>query len=41
VDLKQAKPENLKRFWTAMTEEGIAYADLDVDGFLGLEPSDQ
>lgn len=40
-DLEKANPENLKKFWSAMTREGIAYADLDIDGFLGLKSVDQ
>jgi AbiV family abortive infection protein len=40
-DLGQARPENLKEFWAAMTEEGLATASVDsIDNFLGLEPKD-
>jgi AbiV family abortive infection protein len=36
---QDANPENLRRFWEAMMEEGFAYADIDnIGGFLGLEP---
>lgn len=38
LDLGKAKPEDLKKFWSAMTQEGLAYADIDVDSFLGLKP---
>lgn len=38
-DLDKAKPENLKKFWSAMTQEGLAYADIEVDSFLGRNQS--
>ena len=40
-DLTKAKRENLKNFWSAMTKEGLAYVDLEVDEFLGLKSLDQ
>jgi AbiV family abortive infection protein len=36
-NLGEAKPENLKKFWSAMIDEGIAHSNDDVDTFLGLK----
>jgi AbiV family abortive infection protein len=35
---QDANPENLKRFWDAMTAEGLAYTKIDdIERFLGLD----
>jgi AbiV family abortive infection protein len=37
--LEEASAQNLKRFWDAMIEEGLATVEIDnVDSFLGLKP---
>jgi len=39
---KEAKPENLKKFWEAMIPEGLAQVSIDnIDHFLGIEPERQ
>jgi len=36
------RPENLKKFWNALIEEGLNTSTIDdIDGFLGIEPKAQ